>query len=166
MRKIIAGEFISLDGDIESASQLTGQYFTDELGQYLESGMASTDTLLLGRVTYQEMVPFWADKTGSDDPVAVHMSKPKFVVSTTLRSTDEWRDSTLIRSDVAGQLSRLKQQPGKNILVIGSAALVRWLLREGLLDELNLLLFPIVTGGGKRLFDDGSGQIPLTLTRK
>lgn len=76
MRKIIAGEFISLDGDIESASQLTGQYFTDELGQYLESGMASTDTLLLGRVTYQEMVPFWADKAGSDDPVAVHMSKP------------------------------------------------------------------------------------------
>lgn len=85
-------------------------------------------------------------------------------MSTTLRSTNEWRDSTLIRGDVAGQLSQLKQQPGKNILVIGSAALVRWLLREGLLDELDLLLFPIVTGGGKRLFDGGGGQIPLTLT--
>jgi dihydrofolate reductase len=164
MRKIIAGEFISVDGVIESASQLTGQYFSDELGQYLGSGMASTDTLLLGRVTYQEMVPFWADKTGSDDPVAVHMSKPKYVVSATLDRTEEWPDSTLIRDDVAGQLSRLKQQPGKDILVIGSAALVRWLLREGLLDELDLLVFPIVIGRGKRLFDDEGEQIPLRLT--
>jgi dihydrofolate reductase len=163
MRKIIAGEFISVDGNIESAGQLTGQYFSDELGQYLGSGMASTDTLLMGRVTYQEMVPFWADKTDSDDPVVVHMSKPKYVVSTTLDSTDEWPDSTLIGGDVAGQLSRLKDQPGKDILVIGSAALVRWLLREGLLDQLDLLVFPIVIGRAKQLFDDGE-QMPLRLT--
>jgi dihydrofolate reductase len=164
MRKIIAGEFVSLDGVIDAANQLTGQYFSDELGQYLGSGMASTGTLLLGRVTYQEMVPFWADKTGSDDPVAVHMSKPKLVLSTTLGSTSEWPDSTLIRGDVAGQLSRLKQQPGKNILVIGSATVVRWLLREGLLDQLDLLVFPIVIGRGKRLFDDDGDQLPLKLT--
>jgi dihydrofolate reductase len=85
-------------------------------------------------------------------------------VSTTLDSTDEWPVSTLIRGDVAGQLTRLKQQPGKNILVIGSARLVRWLLREGLLDELDLLVFPIVMGRGKRLFDDDGDQIPLKLT--
>jgi dihydrofolate reductase len=164
MRKIIAGEFITVDGNIESAGPLAGQYFCDELGQYLGAGMASTDTLLMGRVTYQEMVPFWADKTGSDDPVAAHMSKPKYVVSTTLDSADEWQDSTLIGGDVAGQLSRLKDQPGKDILVIGSAALVRWLLREGLLDQLDLLVFPIVIGRGKQLFDDDGGQMPFRLT--
>jgi dihydrofolate reductase len=164
MRRIVAGEFISLDGVIESANQLTGQYFSDDLGAYLGAGMATTDTLLLGRVTYQEMVPFWADKTGSEDPVAKHMSKPKYVVSTTLDNADEWPSSTLIRSDVAGQLSSLKEQPGKDVLVIGSAALVRWLLCEGLLDQLDLLLFPIVVGRGKRLFDGGGDQIPLRLT--
>lgn len=165
MRKIIAGEFVSLDGVIDSASQLTGRYFSDELGQVLGSGMASTDTLLLGRVTYQEMAPFWADKTGSGDPVAAHMSKPKLVVSATLDDTSEWPNSALIRDDVAGQLTRLKQRPGKDILVIGSASLVRWLLRGGLLDELDLLVFPIVMGSGKRLFSDDGDQIPLQLTR-
>lgn len=163
MRKIIAAEFMSLDGVVEGAEQLTGQYFSDELGQYMGSGMATTDTLLLGRVTYQEMVPFWADKTGSDDPVAAHMSKPKYVVSTTLASTDEWPGSTLIGADVAGQLTKLKQQPGKDILVIGSATLVRWLLREGVLDQLDLLVFPIITGHGKRLFDGEDNKITVKL---
>jgi dihydrofolate reductase len=109
------------------------------------------------------MVPFWADKTDGDDPVVAHMSKPKYVAFTTLDSTDDWADSTLISDDVAGQLSRLKDQPGKNILIIASAALVRWLLREGLLDQLGLLVFPIVIGGGKHLFDNG-GQNTFNLT--
>jgi dihydrofolate reductase len=109
MRKIIAAEFISLDGVIDSANQLTGQYFNDELQQYLAAGMAGTDTLLMGRVTYQEFVPFWADKTGTEDPVAAHMSKPKYVVSTTLADTSEWPNSTLINSNVAEQLTRLKE---------------------------------------------------------
>jgi dihydrofolate reductase len=163
MRKIIAAEFMSLDGVIENANQLTGQYFNDELQQALGAGMAGTDTLLMGRVTYQEFVPFWADKTGTDDPVAAHMSKPKYIVSTTLAGTSEWPNSTLISSNVAEQLTRLKEQPGKNILALGSATLVRWLLREGLADELDLLVFPIVVGHGKRLFDDDGSQVKFTL---
>lgn len=163
MRKIIASEFISLDGVIDSASQLTGRYFNDELHQYLASGMASTDALLMGRVTYQEFVPFWADKTGSEDPVAAHMSKPKYVVSTTLNDISEWANSTLINGDVAAQLTALKQQAGKDILALGSATLIRWLLRESLADQLDLLLFPFVAGRGKRLFDDQDSQICLTL---
>jgi dihydrofolate reductase len=151
-------------GQVHDGGPRAGRHFSDELGQYLGSGMATSDTLLLGRVTYQEMVPFWAGKTGSEDPVAAHMSKPKLVVSNTLDSTDEWPDSTLIRGDLAGQLTRLKQHPGKDILVIGSARLVRWLLREGPLDELDLLVFPIVMGRGKRLFNDDGDQIPLKLT--
>ena len=131
MRKIIAGEFMSLDGVIESANQLTGQYSSDELGQYLGAGMATIDTLLPGRVTYQEFVPFWADKTGTEDPVAAHMSKPKLVVSTTLDNTSDRANSILIKGDPAGQLTKLKEQPGKDILISGSATLIRWLLRKG-----------------------------------
>jgi dihydrofolate reductase len=163
MRKIITGQFISVDGIIENPNELTGRYFNEELGQYLGSGMVQTDALLLGRVTYQEMVPFWADKTGSEDPVAQHMSKPKYVVSTTLENTDDWAHSTLIRDNPTQELARIKQQPGKDILVIGSASLVRWLLREKLLDELDLLVFPVVVGRGKRLFDDVGETMALTL---
>src|SRR6266567_615697 len=147
MRKIIAREFMSLDGVIDTADRLTGQGHSDELGQ----------------VTYQEMGPFWASQAGTDDPVVAHMSKPKFVVSTTLDDTSEWPNSTLIKGTPAGQLTRLKEQPGRNILVIGSATLVRWLLREGLLDELDLLVFPIVEGRGKRLFDGDGDQVALKL---
>jgi dihydrofolate reductase len=84
------------------------------------------------------------------------------VVSTTLPSV-EWRNSTLITGDVAEQLNRLKQQPSKNISVTGSATLVRWLLGEGLLDELRLLLYPLVVGTGRRLFEDGSDEVALRL---
>jgi dihydrofolate reductase len=163
MRKIIAAEFMSLDGVIDSANQLTGQYFNDELQRYLAAGMAGTDTLLMGRVTYQEFVPVWADKTGTEDPVAAHMSKPKYVVSTTLTGTSEWPNSTLVKGNPAEQLSSLKEQPGKDILALGSATLVRWLLREGLADELDLLIFPVIIGRGKRLFDGDGSQIKLKL---
>jgi dihydrofolate reductase len=165
MRKIIASEFMSLDGVIETANRLTaGPDPGDQLGQAMAAHMAGSDALLLGRVTYQEMGPFWASQAGADDPVVVHMSKPKFVVSATLDNTNAWPNSTLIRENVAEQLTRLKEQPGKNILVIGSATLVRWLLREGLLDELDLLVFPVVEGRGKRLFTGDGDQVPLTLT--
>jgi len=165
MRKIVAAEFISLDGVVDGANQLTGQYFNDDLQQYLAAGMAGTDALLMGRVTYQEFLPFWAAKTGTEDPVAAHMSKPKYVVSTTLTDTSEWANCTLISGDPAGQLARLKEQPGKDILALGSATLVRWLLREDLADELDLLVFPVVAGHGKRLFDGDGSQITLNLAR-
>jgi dihydrofolate reductase len=88
---------------------------------------------------------------------------PKYVVSSTLASAD-WQNSTLISGDVAGQISDLKQQPGKNIGLSGSSVLVSWLLRHGLLDRLDLLVFPVVLGSGKRLFSEPDGQVPLTLT--
>jgi len=165
MRKIVAAEFISLDGVIETANQLTSQYFNDELQQYLAAAMASTDALLMGRVTYQEMGPHWQSQAGTDDPVVAHMSKPKYVVSTTLTGTSEWANCTLINSDLAGQLARLKEQPGKDILALGSATLVRWLLPEGLADELDLVVFPFAQGHGKRLFDGDGSQITLNLAR-
>jgi dihydrofolate reductase len=159
-RRIVAGEFVSLDGVIERPDELTSTYGGPELMEFLGAGMAESDALLLGRVTYEEFLPAWAGRTEDDDPVSVHMSKPKFVVSTTLTDVSGWKDCTLLRGDVAGQLRELKQTPGRTILTIGSATLVRSLLVQGLLDELRLLIFPVVRGAGKRLFD-GSDQLAL-----
>jgi dihydrofolate reductase len=88
---------------------------------------------------------------------------PKYVVSTTLEEPLQWNNSTLIKDDVAEEVAGLKQQPGKDISISGSAALVRSLLRDGLLDELRLMVHPVVVGGGKRLFEDGGDQRALEL---
>jgi dihydrofolate reductase len=165
MRKIVAGLFISLDGVVEAPDQWHFPYWSDEMGEAVGSQIAASDTMLLGRVTYQEFAGYWPHQ-GSDVELADHMNNtPKLVVSTTLDSVDDWQNSTLIKGNVAEELTRLKQQPGKNIGITGSGTLVRSLLRDGLLDELNLLLHPIVVGKGKRLFENGGGQTPLKLVQ-
>lgn len=160
MRKIVAGLFVSVDGVVESPNTWTGPYFSPEVGQAVGSLMAAQDTLLLGRVTYQGFAEAFASQTGG---VADQMNNtPKVVVSATLGIAD-WQNSTVISGDVAGEIIRLKQQPGKNIGMSGSATLVAWLLRQGLLDQLDLLVFPIVVGGGKRLFEADGNQVALKL---
>jgi dihydrofolate reductase len=162
MRKIIAGLFISLDGVVESPEKWQFPYYNDETGQALGSSMSASDTLLLGRRTYQEFAAVWPAR-GTADPVGAYMNNtPKLVVSTTLKTTD-WENSTLLGGDVADELGELKQQSGKNINITGSITLVRSLLREGLLDELQLLVCPIVLGHGQRLFHDWREQLPLKL---
>jgi dihydrofolate reductase len=163
MRKIVAGLMVSVDGVVEAPEQWTGRYFTPEIGQVVGTLMAAGDTLLLGRVTYQTFAASFAGNTS--DPMAAGMNAtPKVVVSTTLERAD-WKNSTLISGDVAQEISRLKEQPGQNINISGSATLVSWLLGQGLLDELSLLLFPVVVGHGRRLFDGDGGLAPLTLAQ-
>jgi dihydrofolate reductase len=172
MRKIIASEYIALDGVVDSGwdgqepaigpvDRLTGRYFTDEeVGKVVGSLTGAADTLLLGRVTFEGFAGFFRTRSGE---MADRMnSMAKVVVSSTLDSAD-WQNSTLVSGDVAGQITELKHQQGGNINVSGSATLVRWLLRQGLLDELHLLVFPVVLGAGKRLFPDGSDPVPLKL---
>jgi dihydrofolate reductase len=161
MRKIVAGLFVSLDGVVEAPETWTGPYFSPEVGQHIGSQIAAGDTLLLGRVTYQT---FASAFTGNaSDPMAAQMNAiPKVVVSTTLDRAD-WENSTLVRGDIAAEITRLKQQLGKNINISGSATLVAWLLHQGLLDELDLLVFPVVIGQGKRLFDGDGGRAELVL---
>ena len=161
MRKIAAGLFVSLDGVVESPEKWTGPYFNDQVGQAVGALMASNDTLLLGRTTYEGFAAAFGGQSGG---MADQMNNtPKFVVSDTLTSAD-WQNSTLISGDVTAQIRALKQQPGRNIGMSGSSTLVSWLLRQGLLDQLDLLVFPVVIGGGKRLFSEPDGQVPLTLT--
>ena len=160
MRKIIAGLFMSLDGVVESPDQWQMSYFNDEMGAEVDGMMASADAMLLGRRTYQEFAASFGEQTGEN---ADYMNgTPKFVVSNTLTAAG-WQNSTLIRGNITEEITKLKQQPGGNINISGSAMLVRSLLRDGLLDELYLLMHPIVVGSGKRLFEEGGERVALKL---
>ena len=161
MRKIVAGLFISLDGVVEAADQWMGPWFNAELGQTIGSLMAAQDAMLLGRVTYQEFAGHWPQQTG--EMADTMNGTPKYVVSGTLPSAD-WQNSTLIPAASAfAEIAELKQRPGQNIGMTGSGTLVSSLLREGLLDELHLFVFPLVAGSGKRLFAAADAQLPLKL---
>jgi dihydrofolate reductase len=123
---------------------------------------AECDTMLLGRVTYLSFAGAFANAP-EDDPVAGHMNRPaKLVVSSTLK-TLEWKNSSRLDGDVVERVRALKEEPGKAILVVGSIQLSRTLLRAGLVDELNLLIHPIVVGRGQRLFEQDGPQVPLAL---
>jgi dihydrofolate reductase len=140
---------------VESPEKWHLRYFDDEMGEIIGAAAAQSDAMLLGRRTYQEFADFWPTQ-GSEDPMADYMNNtPKHVVSTTL-DTLEWANSSLVNGNVAEGISELKRRPGKNIQITGSPTLVRSLLRDGLLDELGLLVHPIVVGGGKQLFENGN----------
>jgi len=163
MRKIVAGLFISLDGVFESPEKWHFPYFTDEMGAAVGDQMGEADTMLLGRVTYQEFASYWPHQS-SDVPPADYMNDtPKVVVSNTLDSVDEWQNSSLLKGNFVEEVTKLKEQPGKNIGVTGSGTLVRSLLENNLLDELRLFVHPLIVGSGKRLFPDVTAQIPLKL---
>ncbi|MFJ9414441.1 dihydrofolate reductase family protein [Streptomyces sp. NPDC101227] len=160
MRKITAGIFLSLDGVAEAPDTWHFPYFNDEMGAVVQQQMDAADTMLLGRHTYELFAAYWP---GSDEEIAGHMNgTPKLVVSRTLERA-EWENSTVVGGpDPLAELARIKEGPGKNLGVVGSIELVRSLLRAGLLDELHLLVHPIVVGKGKRLFPEGD-SIPLRL---
>jgi dihydrofolate reductase len=164
MRKVVASEFVSLDGVMGSPEKWHFQYLNDEMEEANGAIFAAADAMLLGRITYEEWVAFWPSQGSDEGSVAGFMNNsPKYVVSTTLEGPLAWNNSTLIKGDVAEEIDKLKQQPGKEISISGSAALVRSLLRDGLLDELRLMVHPVVVGSGKRLFENGGDQKALKL---
>ena len=165
MRKVVASELMSLDGVVESPDKWHFPYFNDEMAEAIGAAMAASDAMLMGRVTYQEFAAFWPSQSSEDDQETTDYmnNTPKFVVSKSLEEPLEWNNSTLIEGDVAEEISKLKQQPGKDISISGSPTLVRSLLEEDLLDELRLMLHPIVVGSGKRLFEEGSDRKALQL---
>jgi dihydrofolate reductase len=125
---------------------------------------AGRGAILLGRHTYEEMSSYWPAQS-ADNPIAAEMNgKPKLVVSTTLDTVEEWQNSILIKGDPVAELNRLKQEPGKNIFIVGSLTLAESLLRAGVVDEVYLLVLPIVVGKGRRLFEGDGNPVPLTLT--
>jgi dihydrofolate reductase len=163
MRKLVAVELVSLDGVMETPEEWAFPYSNDEMVEANASGMVASDALLLGRVTYEGLAAFWPNQPGGTPMVDHINSVRKYVVSKTLEEPLEWNNSALIRGDVAERVAELKRQPGKDITILGSGALVRSLLRDGLLDELGPMVHPIVLGGGKRLFEDGDDRKGLGL---
>lgn len=162
MRRIVAGLFLSLDGVMEAPERWSPPYFNDEMGAAIGATMAESDAMLLGRVTYEEWAAYWPSQGDDNEFAGFINAVPKFVVSTTL-DTVAWRNSTLIDGDVAAEIAALKEQPGKDISISGSATLVRSLLRDNLLDELRLMVHPVVVGSGRRLFEGDGGQKALKL---
>ena len=155
MKKVTAGLFVSLDGVTESPEKWQLPYFNDEMGEAVGAAMAAADAMLLGRVTYQEFASYWPGVSSEDQPFADYMNNsPKYVASRTLEGPLEWNNSTLIKGNLVEEIARLKRQPGKNIGITGSVTLVQSLLREDLLDELGLMIHPVVVGSGKRLFEE------------
>jgi dihydrofolate reductase len=174
MGKIVATEFISLDGVIEdpggSEDYVHGGWTFefdrgDEGNKFKLDELVEAEAQLLGRVTYEGFADAWPDREG--DPQMGDFAKkmntmPKYVYSTTLESAD-WQNTTLLSGDFADDIRSAKDEIDGVILVAGSAALVQGLIANDLLDELRLMVFPVTLGGGKRLFADDGRKVPLAL---
>jgi dihydrofolate reductase len=164
VRKVIVSEFVSLDGVFEAPDQWHFPYFNDEMGQEIGAAMGQADAMLMGRVLYEEWSAFWPQQDPEENPIAARMNGiQKYVVSTTLEEPLEWDNSTLIKGNVAQEIANLKREAGGEISISGSPTLVRSLLKEGLIDELRLMVHPVVVGRGKRLFEEGGDRIALEL---
>ena len=153
MGRIVSNFFISLDGVVESPDKWHFPYFDDDMGAVIGAGMSSTKAFLMGRKLYDEWSSFWPEQ-GPEVPFSEFINTtPKYVLSSTLEDP-EWQNTTVISGDVAAKLREVKDSTDGDIGMSGSATTVRWLLANGLLDELALLMHPIVVGSGQRLFED------------
>jgi dihydrofolate reductase len=171
MRKVIVNEFMTLDGVVQApggADEDTSggfahggwhmRYMEDELAQrWVLASIDEAGGFLLGRRTYEIFAAYWPNASDEEQVIAEPLNtKPKYVVSTTLTEPLEWQSSTLVAGDVAAAVAALKQEEGGDLHVIGSTELVQTLIEHGLVDELRVMIDPVVLGGGKRIFrDDG-----------
>jgi len=150
MRKLIESTLVSLDGVVGSPEKWAMPFWDDENKRYALSRLSEVDAFLLGRVSYEKFAASWSQIKGDDYFDRIN-SLPKFVASTSLRETT-W-NATLIKGDVAEEVSKLKKQPGKNIMKYGTSQLDRTLIEHNLIDEFHFSIFPIAVGSGPRLFD-------------
>ena len=165
MRKISAGLFISLDGVIQDPQLWHFPYFNDEMGAAVDAQIGQADTLLIGRVTYDSFAGAWPDREaggGEDAPFAKKLGDARKVVVSRQPLSFTWRNTEQLQGDLVDGVAKLKAEPGGDIGMSGSPSIVRQLLEAGLLDELHLLVHPVVIGTGMRLFDD-SAKVPLRL---
>ena len=165
MRKITAGMFIALDGVVEAPDQWHFPYFNDEMGAAVDGQLGAADTILLGRETYDSFAGAWPGREadgGEDAEFAKKLGDARKIVVSRQDLEFTWRNSELLRGDFVEAVTALKNEPGGDIGISGSVSVVRQLLAAGLLDELHLLVHPIVVGKGMRLFDEGT-PLPLKL---
>jgi dihydrofolate reductase len=173
---LIVNEFLTLDGVMQAPGASDEDrsvgfehggwqlpYLDEAAGKAIAEGMTTAGGFLLGRRTYELFAGFWPSQP-DDDPIAATLNNlPKYVASTTLQEPLAWRNATLLQGDVAEAVATLKQQPGKDLHVIGSGELAQTLMRHDLVDEYRLMLHPLVLGSGRRLFRDGNPRAALRL---
>ncbi|MEA9983829.1 dihydrofolate reductase family protein [Subtercola sp. RTI3] len=165
MRKLSAGLFHSIDGVVEAPNLWQGDSFDAELGDEMGSLLARVDSVILGRIGYQQWSGYWPN-AGPDDPFAIFINPvQKFVASNTLSGTLEWQNSELIEGDLDTFIRHLKNIDGGEISLMGGISLVRHLLFAGLLDELTLITHPVIAGAGRHLFTTNDPITPLVLLR-
>jgi dihydrofolate reductase len=155
--RLVATEYLSLDGIFEEPGHWSNPWFNDEAGQFKYAELQASDALLLGRKTYEGFAAAWPNAKGTGDFGEKMNSMPKYVVSSTLDKAD-WPGSILIKSNLVKEITQLKQRPGKDLLLSGSAQLFNALMKANLIDLYRIMLFPVVLGKGKRLFADGADQ--------
>lgn len=155
MSRLVATLFISLDGVVESPDKWSFPYWNEEISKFKHEETFASDALLLGRVTYEGFGAAWPGRKDPEGFADRFNSMPKHVASRTLKKL-EWNNSHLLEGDLAAEVSKLKQQPGQDIVIHGSPGLVRSLMPHDLIDEYRLLVYPLVLGHGKRLFDETS----------
>ena len=169
MGRIVVSEFVSLDGVMEAPGGGEGYKHAgwtfkinrgEEGDKFKLDETLGTEALLLGRVTYEGFAAAWPSVKGEFGDK--FNSMPKYVVSSTLEEPT-WNNSTVLKGDLVEEVSKLRQELEGDIVVHGSAQLVQWLLEHDLVDELRLMVFPVVLGAGKRLFGDTSDKKPLRL---
>jgi dihydrofolate reductase len=159
MGKVVAVEYVTLDGVFEEP-QWSGPYFNDELASWQATNLNEADALLLGRKTYEGFKAAWPQMEDATGDFGVKMnSMPKHVATTTL-TDPEW-NATFIVGEVADAVAKLRTEPG-NLLINGSASLVNYLTKHNLIDEYRIMIYPVVQGEGRKLWDDGT-KIALTL---
>jgi dihydrofolate reductase len=177
VRKVIANEWLTLDGVVQApsyaAEDLTGgfehggwhaRYFDDLSMNWVIENVRGAGGFVLGRGTYQMFAAHWPTAPEDQQVLAEPLNTlPKYVASTTLAEPLGWQNSRLLRGDVGAAVRALKAEPGRDLHVIGSPGLVQSLMALGLVDELRLMIDPLVVGGGKRLFRDDGALRPLRL---
>jgi len=155
MARLVAYEYVTLDGVMEAPEDWQFPYVTDDVAELIQAQILEADAILLGRTTYEIFAASWPSRTNNEFGIADKLnSMPKFVVSKTLQRA-EWHNSTLIKGDVAKAVAELKHQLGGNIAIIGSGKLVAGLMQLAQIDEYRLMIHPVVLGSGQRLFPDG-----------
>ena len=163
MRKLFWQMMVSLDGFMEGPNHELDWHVTDEnFNRYVDSMLASIDGILLGRVTYQLFADYWP--TSTDQEARAMNELPKIVFSRTLKKV-EWKNSRLVKDNVTEEIARLKQQPGKDLAIFGSADLASSFIRLGLIDEIRTFVNPVVLGAGNPMFKNIESRADMKLIR-
>jgi dihydrofolate reductase len=161
--RLVATEYLSIDGVFEEPGRWSGPWFNDEAGKFKYEELQATDALLLGRRTYDGFAAAWPTMKGTGDFGEKMNSMPKYVVSSTLENP-EWTGSIVVRGSIPDEVRKLKAQPGNDLLLSGSAQLFNALVQENLIDVYRFMVYPVALGKGSRLFAEGIEQRELEVT--